>query len=223
MSRATAAFFLSRATAAFFLALLRGVPAPPFSGQDLDAERRRPRTRVVDFIEGARPWEDATPGVQPDPERLGPYPADSYRSCPEFFDITAKWREAGRPRGLFPPSRSREDGPRRRFGDIWARRWVAKSPRLFGRGRSGSRPRRRRDSPATREAKGRGQCPSSVRNRRRVRAKGTTRLGKGEGEGGNFCVTLALARGALLLPRRPRRDRDDAGRDVPGDDRVLAG
>ena len=54
------------------LATLRGVPAPQMATeQDLDIDRRRPRTLVEDFIKDARPYESALPdGVEPAAEVL---------------------------------------------------------------------------------------------------------------------------------------------------------
>ena len=78
------------------LATLRGVPAPQMATeQDLDIDRRRPRTLVEDFIKDARPYESALPhGVEPAAEVLQHFPANSYEKCPDLEAYSRTVREA---------------------------------------------------------------------------------------------------------------------------------
>ena len=68
-----------------------GVPAPQMATeQDLDIDRRRPRTLVEDFIKDARPYEGSLPpGVAPAPEVLQHFPANSYEKCVRAADARA--------------------------------------------------------------------------------------------------------------------------------------
>ena len=54
-------------------------PAPGLLGDDVEVDRRRPRTLVEDFIKDARPYESALPnGVEPAAEVLQHFPETSF-------------------------------------------------------------------------------------------------------------------------------------------------
>jgi len=70
-------------------------PAPGLLGDDVEVDRRRPRTLVEDFIKDARPYESALPnGVEPAAEVLQHFPETSFERCPELEAFTEKIRAA---------------------------------------------------------------------------------------------------------------------------------
>ena len=70
-------------------------PAPGLLGDDVEVDRRRPRTLVEDFIKDARPYESALPdGVEPATEVLQHFPANSYEKCPDLEAYSRTVREA---------------------------------------------------------------------------------------------------------------------------------
>ena len=69
-------------------------PAPGLLGDDVEVDRRRPRTLVEDFIKDARPYESALPaGVEPAAEGLQHFPETSFEQCPQMEAFTAKIRQ----------------------------------------------------------------------------------------------------------------------------------
>ncbi len=70
-------------------------PAPGLLGDDVEVDRRRPRTLVEDFIRDARPYESALPaGVEPASEVLQHFPETSFEQCPQMEAFTEKIRAA---------------------------------------------------------------------------------------------------------------------------------
>ena len=95
-------------------------PAPGLLGDDVEVDRRRPRTLVEDFIKDARPYESALPnGVEPAAEVLQHFPETSFERCPELEAFTAKIRAASTSDEMLAPVWNQPVTPssRRSHGD----------------------------------------------------------------------------------------------------------